>query len=365
MEELLAVIREQWGKSAQCKHCETNDNLHICSSCVSVFCGIKCQAIKDLCLIGGNGKKRLRSKEPKKIVTLTRDTLSIVMKFLELNDLKNASLANKKMTQIARQEMINRFWWEYTPEIMQLIKPHYIHVSQVALNNYENDSIIFESNLVTHIIFSFNPAKLAETPKLPKSIVYVEFEDFASDDEMDLSTKLHLKMVVFTEQNDVGYNGVLILPPNLVHLELGSSFNLNLKLPESLEYLSFDKGGADGPYNMPLVLPPNLKELYLSPRFNQPLQLGPHLTVLYLGVDFNQPIVFPDSIKELALNRTFSQQDTVLPKELVRLMVYNDLVEFVFPSTLEYLKLPILYVEAFDITIAPGATRNELKIHFV
>jgi hypothetical protein len=46
-EEFIRYIRENWGKTAQCAHCKSDDvELQICSGCnVSTYCGISCQTL--------------------------------------------------------------------------------------------------------------------------------------------------------------------------------------------------------------------------------------------------------------------------------------------------------------------------------
>jgi hypothetical protein len=357
MDELLIKIREQWEKPAQCAQCNTENDLHHCSSCKTIFCSKKCQIIGDMCLIGGKRAREKKKGAPKTVV-LTKDVYSIIVKFLQLDDLKNVSLATKKLTMIARQEMINTYRWRYTREVMQLIKPRKISVDVDNYDDYQNDPLIFGTELITEVFFTHGMMLQDNSPVLPQSVKRVYFDSIVTS-IIDLTDLPVLEEIVFFEEEDdnLFFNGILLLPPNLIELTLGRGFNSDLNLPDSLKLLVFPE---DSLFNRPLVLPPNLTYLWFGGEqpFNQPIILPNNLEVLHVSNSFNQPITFPESLRSISLGYDFAQPIDNWPQNLSYIRVMNDSHEYEFPPNVKLIELARVYVNENSIIILPGSTRK-------
>ena len=385
MDELLAKIHKQWGKPAHCEHCLGEEDLHTCSECASVYCSAKCQEMKDTCqLIGVKTRKRDRSPEKEeKPISLTKDAMSVVLQFLELEDLKNVSLASRKMTQLARQAMINNYTWDYTPEMMQKIRPKMIVVRSEWFEQYLEDPNIFETNLITHVHFELDNLHIGNLMKVPDSIESVVFSNVTAD-IIDLSGNTYLTEVDFeeTEEHEDGFNGILLLPSSVTHLDLGPGFNQPIGLPPNLNYLGFNEGIFNSVFNQPFPegLPSTLKQLHLGgdynqllnlPRgleifhmgadFNQPVQLPDGLRQFIMGHDFNQPIHIPNSVEWLVFGASFNQPNIVLPSNLRSFSSYSIIDGlYTFPCEVETIR--IRQDSTCEIVILPGTSYKRTRI---
>ncbi len=389
MEELLAEIRRQWGKPAHCRNCDKESDLHSCASCATVYCGIQCQKLMDKCLIGV--KTRTAVKRPRDegegddedAIVLPEDMLYIVMQFLNANDLKNASLASTSMTQLARRELVNRYRWEYSPDIMAKIRPKLVDVEEEDYGEFINDPN-FEN--VTDVYYH----DVVGNFKVPKNIksICCFGTNFIVGDNIDLSHNLSLVYLEISVES--GWNGTLLLPPSVQSLILPHSFNRPIILPSSLTYLGFDDTFDPSIFNQPLVLPNTLKKLHLSARFNQPVILPEGLKTFNMGENFNHPLILPKSITNLEMGNNFNHplllheglvsvtfgrlfnRPVVCPRSLtyltlgrvfsrhvdlsniITLTVHNPIFEHMFPNTLHTLYITKEYISNFGVKIIPS-----------
>ena len=274
--------------------------------------------------------------------------------------MKNASLASKKMTQLARQAMINRYVWDYTPEMMKKIRPKKILVRPEQFDDYLEDTIIFGTNLVTFIHFTMDHLLIDEEFLLvPDSIETLLFENMIVD-IIDLSNKEHLTTIEFREdEGEDGFTGILKLPPTLEHLLLGFAFNRPLELPPRLKELSFYDSSV---FNQPLRLTSTLEILWFGTDFNQPINLPIGLKHFISGSSFNQRVYLPDSLEYLVLGESFNQPDTRLPPHMDEVAIVNSSVEYEFPNGISEIAVSQTYVDTFGITILPGKSKQKTRI---
>jgi hypothetical protein len=162
-----------------------------------------------------------------------------------------------------------------------------------------------------HFGMEFNKiiyAKRDKNYRIPKCITSIIFSEFSFFNKSLLS------------------NEEAWLPPNLLKLVFGQSFNKSIDgLPETLETLTF---GED--FNQPVDnLPPNLKYLTFGEDFDKSVDFLPDsLVVLKFGTYFNQSIDnLPDSIQELSLGAKFKQKINKLPQSLEKLVIKGKLVD--------------------------------------
>lgn len=122
----------------------------------------------------------------------------------------------------------------------------------------------------------------------------------------------------------------LILPDNLIELDMGSRYDFRLNLPNKLEYLKLGFR-----YNQPIDLPDSLKVLKIYYKFNQPLNLPTNLKKLYLGEDYSHDINFSlIDLHHLSIGKSYRH-----PLKI--------------PSTLTSLHLPKQYPHVINITEMP------------
>ena len=151
-------------------------------------------------------------------------------------------------------------------------------------------------------------AKRDKNYRIPKCITSIIFSEFSFFNKPLLS------------------NEEAWLPPNLLKLVFGQSFNKSIDgLPETLETITF---GED--FNQPVDnLPSNLKYLTFGDEFNRKVDLLPNgLLVLSFGRHFDQSIDnLPDSIKELSLGAKFKRKINKFPQSLEKLIIKGKLVD--------------------------------------
>lgn len=261
-------------------------------------------------LICGKGKKRERGEneeEEDRVVTLSKDAMSVVLKFLELDDLKEVSLASKKMTQLARAEMVRSYWWVFTPEVVQFVKPIKVFINRPNYSAYVD--YILNSG-TTHIRDVWFRSGIFETRReivLPINIRHLRLNDSSfnliNQDGLDLSRYTELESVRFLGlANPVNvFNARLILPPSVKRLRLGRDFDSDVNLPDGLESLIL------GNIDRNIVFPPNLLRLELGRNFNRQIVLPARLREFTTGRDFNQPVILPETIVKVQFGRNFNQ----------------------------------------------------------
>jgi len=375
MEELLAKIKEQWGKPAHCQHCLGEEKLHICSQCASVYCGAQCQSLRDKCALIGVKRAR-EAPRAEEVVALTDDALLLVMEFLDLEDLKNATLANRQLTRLARREMVRNFFWKYTPEVMQKIHPIHIVVDATWYEAYLKDPLVEE---VQSIWLTLEMVHFQHI-RLPARVENAYFENVSAAN-IDLSHNTRLERLEFSETLDAqGFNGPLLLPPSLRYLQVGPSLlDYQLDLPLWLRHLRFEEDTYYSEYDQPLKLPENLKVLHLGQRYNQPLILPMHLEVFKMGDQFNQPINFPhtltylvmgnnfsqhvqipDAVQWLTLGSSFNQPNIVLPSSLTFFTCNNNNGPYIFHQGVEIIR--IKRASDFEMIFLPGKSRKQTRI---
>lgn len=343
MDDLLKEIDKQWGKPAHCHNCKKgNKKLHFCMKCMaSYYCGKECQTTdwntkhKYECI----GMKRAcdepegeeeEEKTEKKPVVLTKDTLSIIMKFLRARDLKKVSLTDKKMSIVARREMLQNYIWLIPNEkkcirdVVVNIAPRHIRIDRYKsyvklITEYpEYYSRLLEIHFGYRCSFPDDVVVI-----LPSNLIVFKFYGvYTNELVLPHSLKEFRMPVGYNEHVEFGpllekvyfnyvFNRHVVLPSSLKYVEFGEAFNQPVLLPDVIEEVHFTMA-----FNQPLILPSSIKELYFRgsggiSSFNQPLDLPKGIRVVQLSADFNQPIILPEGLKEIQFGRLFNQFVTI------------------------------------------------------
>lgn len=155
------------------------------------------------------------------------------------------------------------------------------------------------------------------------------------------------------------FNSVISnFPEKLTCIIFGHNFNQLLpELPESLNTIAF---GRSFSRTMP-KLPDSLLKLLFHKEsfFNEELVLPPNLIELQLGISFNKLIILPESLRKLRLIVTFSQFDNIkLPTKLTHLYIEN---VFNNPSMLSNLNNKLKYLIITNCEIKLDNLPNNLR----
>lgn len=198
----------------------------------------------------------------------------------------------------------------------------------------DNENYWIENNTlyIDDYYNSIIPMKIICTMKKCQSIHFgIEFNKkiYANRDKNYRIPKC-ITTIIFSEfsffNKSLLYNEEAWLPPNLLKLVFGMTFNKPINgLPETLESLTFGEE-----FNQPVDnLPPNLKYLTFGEDFDKSVDYLPDgLVVLKFGTYFNQSIDnLPDSIRELSLGAKFKQKINKLPQSLEKLYIKGKLID--------------------------------------
>jgi len=262
---------------------------------------------------------------------LTKDAWSVVMRFLELDDLKEVSVVSKQFTLLARQEMARSYWWYFTEETMDIVRPRKIFVEQDQYVTYVGYIRGLKPQYIERVHFGnfvFGPHVPIVLPPKIQRVRVNHIMLLSGNIEMDFSPFATLEKIRFVRKGmnaPVEYfNGRLIVPPGLKALHLTSMYNQPLKLPPLLERLSL--GGVGHPvefpplltyldlgdnYDHPFKVPPNMKTLLLGQLFSHPIILPVGLKTLYTGHTFNEVLVLPPTLKNATFGFMYSQPITL------------------------------------------------------
>lgn len=258
-------------------------------------------------LVKGASHVRKGQKLTSNIMTMSHDTMSLMMLYLRAKDVARLDGATNKKYYDARDTWtIDSRANDLSDEELHTLfttLPRSLKTLWFAggFNRKLNGNTRIPEG-VRHIGFVAPFNKLISAGVIPSSVERIEFDRTFNCPLYD--SLRHL--------------------PNLRHLEFGDDFNqpIDGKLPDCLEVLLLHTNS-----NLPITtLPTNLKHLFLGCKYNQPLpRLPEKLTHLDLGYAFNQPINVGD-----------------LPNGLLELKFpygyYQLLVNGLFPETLETLE---------------------------
>lgn len=237
MANLIDLVRQQWGKELECDYCnDKTTSLKLCGACMSVtYCNAQCQQAswiashRTRCKLIANGVKRGREdgqeEQGKTDAPATRafsmDEWNLILQFLNLEDIKNASQASKALLRSARVQMI-------------------------ANHNFRLPADPADRN---RFLDSFG-----------NYLGIIHFVGITADDVQYLKetrTWDRLRHIAF---HDDFYQSVDI-PAGLQSVTFGSRFNQRVVLPAGLQSVEFGHN-----FNQPVVLPAGLKTLILARR---------------------------------------------------------------------------------------------------
>lgn len=114
------------------------------------------------------------------------------------------------------------------------------------------------------------------------------------------------------------FNHHLILPKNILFVQLGDRFNQPIILTPRITVLTFGYG-----FNQPIILPIKIKRLTFGRCFNKSIILTPYITSLTFGDHFNQPIILTHNIVCLMFGTFFNQPIILTPKLNILTLGYN------------------------------------------
>lgn len=115
-----------------------------------------------------------------------------------------------------------------------------------------------------------------------------------------------------------GFDHYLILPKNILFVQLGGRFNQPIILTSGITVLTFGYG-----FNQPIILPIKIKRLTFGRCFNKSIILTPYITSLTFGDQFNQPIILTHNIVCLMFGTFFNQSIILTPKLNILTLGYN------------------------------------------
>lgn len=131
MEELLEHIRKNWGKVETCASCDSQIPTGLCAGCLQYsYCGESCQSTHWMdshqfeCIGNDEDRKRKRTsvedKEKVKgtpINILVKNVWSIIVAYLNADDLKNLNAVSREITKKIRQAYFEKFRVRVTDEL--------------------------------------------------------------------------------------------------------------------------------------------------------------------------------------------------------------------------------------------------------
>lgn len=316
-------------------------------SCATTFyCNTRCQAKnwtqhRALCVGAKTEKGRENDDEEeevepvvqkKKVVawrdfTDTRNNAEIaawrrIVDFLNLRDLKNLRLADRKLAEAARNKLFNDYWVQMPEDPREL---------EIFLAT-DNVSILIKN--VTDVDEDHLDILLADPDIALKGVVFDNFFDQPVD-----NLPPTLQSLTFGESFDRPVDN---LPPKLQSLTLGFDFDQPVdNLPHTLQSLTFGFKFRQPVNN----LPPTLQNLVFGVYFNQPVDNLPStLQSLTFGERFNQPVdKLPPTLQSLTFGKRFNQPVDNLPRSLRVLQLRSESQRELFvPEQLENVTVNIV-----------------------
>lgn len=276
-----------------CSQCKVNKTLYMCGGCFAVsFCGEECQKAswtqshhEECMYIQGKTRGRegleedeemMPNRDAKRVQYIDlgdirfRNILEILRRYLNTEDIRNASAVNRSFHRALRRTMFQMQTYKIEPQMLQdeFFKSIAPNIQNVYISN------------------NMQAADVAELSEMA----------------------LGIKKMIFDDDFDQSVTG--ILPPALTHLTFGQHFNQDVTgaFPPTLTHLIFDD---DFNQDIRGALVSSLKELTLGTSFNHSLQGALHegLTHLIIGHDFNQDLreSLPSTLTHLTLGHSFNQ----------------------------------------------------------
>lgn len=375
MELLLKHIEANWGKMPACGHCAkpaTFGTMFCAGPCVgTLYCNKQCQS-NDWprhhvqCVGAKTGDKRGRDGDDenggpskkidlKDLPNLDRDVWSLIAKYLNLQDLKNLSLVEKRLARVARQRMFDQYWI-VAPETPEQFQAFLTQTRRAGLTGFiRYFSYVTPAHL--HILYAFNEIELhglwfttyrgyghpgnIQLDQLPASLKVLKFHRKFNQPITRLPSRL--QVLEFGADFD---EDIQEYPADLQRLTFGHGFNRPVNnLPMSIEYLQFGAHFNQFVENWPI----NLKILILGRSFNQlidnlPDGLNKLNFSLDIHADFNTPVNrWPAALEELVLSARFNRNLANLPPTLKSLTLGRYYVQPIdgLPEQLETLTLGI------------------------
>ncbi len=322
----------------------------------TLYCGRECQVadwhanhktecigVNWLTYLFGGGEKRdrdedqdesdesKRARKLRQLVFENKDLLSIIIPFVHGKDLKNVSLATKKMSIVARKHMLKKYVW--------VLGAHSRYDERISKRNVEH----------MRTLSNIQPPRVNVMSIHVWNYMYENYREW-----FDKLTELVLEIEI--PLNDTMYN--LILPPRLKVLRVYGRLlhNVRFNFPETLEVLKFESPcsvqysslpGGLKVYHLSEItistnyLPPNLEEISYGRMFQGPLMLEmtPHIQRLIIWPTLHGPMNFPDTVTELTLFGDWL--GTIdLPRNLKKLdwRSYDFNRSFVLPEGIKYIR---------------------------
>lgn len=357
--------------------------------------------------------------------SLYPDIWNIILDFLDLDEIKYASLACKFLYRVCNDYMYKYYWWK---------KPSFTKIKAIHLETIykirqkakkiivvcDSDTFLIGKEC-THLIaqscpkewkmqyldyleildtqFDINipipverlilPEYNVSIPEKVKSLVFFGCSPYCDSLKLE-NLPSHLKHLEFKHsQFDKSLDN---LPSGLLSLKLPFDFNQSIKnLPSGLKVLKFDSGSL---FNQPIDnLPSTIETLSLDRAFNQPVTRFPsHLKKLKMLLDSFSPDYFkvmPETLTKLHIMsiaplmvpdlserfpnlidfrifaKFLNKKIDFLPKHITRLDLSSDRIDIetiVWPQQLE--KLTISGVEYLDDDNLPS-TLKYLNVSFL
>lgn len=426
MEELLEHIRKNWGKVETCASCDSQIPTGLCAGCLQYsYCGESCQSthwidFHQFECIGGREKRGRDEGEPKEgekstisIADLKKDPWSLIIQYLNADDLKNVNLVSKATTRTIRELYFSRFRVRLTSDLLEMVyNPkknmyEYSHAeifpfiratieegdgSLTAILPNVTDAIILRHSVNWNAVLSLKNLTSLFLTQSSLTEIPAQFASLSNLEKLDLSSNILTKVPVelgtmtrlvelslsFNELNTIpaelanltlleklwlGSNKLMEIPPefgNLTRLiELALFANSLTTLPRELgKLVRLER--LDASTNELIEIPPEfgnllqLKTLLLNGNFlsELPSELGNLTNLKRLDVSENHLTTVPRELGNLRRLKTLE-------------LSHNQLRE-IFPETLSNLvNLKHLFLNENLLTEIPytiGNLRNLLEL---
>lgn len=287
--DLLSYVKARWGKDQRkCDKCQRNDATLTCASCKDVqFCGAQACGADHRCLIGNPVKRGREGGEEggEKIYDLNDippDVWGIVMKYLNVEDMKSLSVVDKQRLRGMRTRGVaQRFLWRISLEAYRNIrdKPWMKNIQRIVVNS-----------LIT----------LEALKDIGLTLTQVRLEDPIAEPLYPGLFPDTIKKVVILYRS---FNQPLagLFPPSLKILRIENLlFNSSIDgLPVGLQHLTIENANFNQPINN---LPPRLLGISILSCFNRPIDNFPRsLRNIKLGDNFNQHVPYFPNLRKLSI----------------------------------------------------------------